>query len=83
MHPRRKHKQSIVDLLGDVDLTEHFERVGPGKWTCIKRIGFDIQRGRIDIAPGTTLTVETNFMGVDMAFLLHREYERRKNGKLW
>ena len=83
MGSKRKQKQSIVDVLTDVDLAEHFERAGPGKWTCIKQIGFNTQRGRIDIAPETTLTVGTNFMGVDMAFLLDGEYERRTNGKVW
>ena len=82
MQLARKQKHSIVDLLGEVALSEHFERVAAGKWTCKEPIGFVTQRGRVDITPGSTFTVGTNFMGVDMAFLLDREYERR-NGTSW
>ena len=70
----------MVELLTKVHLDDHFERVGSGKWTCIKAIGFRIIRGRVDIAPGTTFVVGTNLTGLDMAFLLDKEYERR-NGK--
>jgi len=83
MQPARKRKTtSLVDLLADIDLAQHFERLAMGKWMCIKPIGFSIQRGHIDIAPESTFTVGTNFMGVDMAFLLDGEYERHK-GKMW
>ena len=82
MQLARKQRHSIVDLLGDVALSQYFERIAAGKWTCKEPIGFDIQRGRIDITAGSTFVVGTNFMGVDMAFLLDREYERR-NGKSW
>ena len=80
MQLAQKQKHSIVDLLGDVALFQHFERIAAGRWTCKEPIGFDIQRGHIDITAGSTFAVGTNFMGVDMAFLLDREYERR-NGK--
>jgi hypothetical protein len=73
----RKNGDSLVLLLTKVNVAHHFARVASGKWTCINPIGFSTIRGRIDIALGTTFTVGTNFAGVDMAFLLDREYERQ------
>jgi hypothetical protein len=76
----RKKGDLMVSLLANVDLVNHFERIASGKWTCIKQIDFATTRGRVHIAPGTTFTVGTNLFGIDMAFLLEREYERRQAG---
>jgi hypothetical protein len=73
-----RNGDSLADLLAKVNLSEHFERIENGKWTCIKQIGFNTKRGRIDIGPGSIFTIGTNFMGVDLAFVLETEYQRRQ-----
>ena len=74
----RRNGDSLADLLAKVNLSEYFERIENGKWTCIKQIGFNTKRGRIDIGSGSTFTVGTNFMGVDLAFVLETQYQRRQ-----
>jgi hypothetical protein len=79
---KKRDTQTLAYLLTAIDLAEYFERVSQSKWTCIKQIGFATQRGQVLIAPGTTFTRGTCFTGMDMAFLLDNEYERR-NGREW
>jgi hypothetical protein len=57
----------------------NFEREGDGAWRCVAPAELQISVGRIQVAPGTTFTLGTMFMGIDLAALL--EEHHRKNGK--
>ena len=61
-------------------LTEHFVRLEPGKWTCVKSAELDGPNGRIQVAIGTTFARGTPFMGVDLADWLEEQYERDQRG---
>ena len=74
----RHRRHTVVDLLIHTNLAEYFERVASDEWTCIKAIGFTTTRGQVRIVPGTTFKAGTNITGIDMAFLLENEYERRR-----
>ena len=57
----------------------HFVRIGPGIWTCVRPGEFDGPNGRFQVAIGTTLSIGTTFMGMDVAQLLEEQYQK-KNG---
>lgn len=57
-------------------LIEHFVRLEPGKWTCVRSAEFNAPNGRIRVAIGSTFTRGTDFMGVDLAELLDEQYEQ-------
>jgi hypothetical protein len=77
----RRDSETLAGLITDIDLEKHFRRNDAGSWTCILPVGFGVQRGRIDIAVGTTFTLGTNITGVDIAFVLETEYERRQRAQ--
>jgi hypothetical protein len=54
----------------------HFIRVEPGRWTCVKSGDFQSPTGRIQVAVGTTFTRGTVFMGFDLAQALDEHYEK-------
>ena len=56
-----------------------FQREGDGAWRCISPAELQIPVGRIQVAPGTTFTLGTKFMGIDLAALL--EDHHRRNGR--
>ena len=58
---------------------QHFIRIEPGKWTCIRDGEFIGPNGRIQVIAGSTFARGTSFMGVDVALWLDREYEARKD----
>ena len=58
---------------------KHFVRIAPGRWTCVRPGEFDGPKGRFQVAIGTTLSIGTSFMGMDMAQLLEEQY-LKKNG---
>jgi hypothetical protein len=54
---------------------KHFVRINPEMWTCVSSGEFYGPQGRIQVTVGTTVTKGTNFMGVDLAAILEKEYE--------
>ena len=61
------------------NFTRYFVRIEHGKWTCVRPGEFQAPNGRIQVAIGTTFTIGTTFMGMDLASLLEDEYQK-KNG---
>lgn len=57
---------------------KHFQREGPGVWTCIAPATLELPAGRIQVAVGTCLTRGTTFMNVEIARLLDEQYERMR-----
>ena len=55
---------------------KHFRREAEGVWVCVTPATLDLPQGRIQVAPGTRLTVGSTFMNVDVARLLDEEYRR-------
>ena len=55
-----------------------FVREGDGSWRCVTPAELQVPEGRIQVAPGTTFTRGTKFMGLDLAALL--EEQHRLNG---
>ena len=56
-------------------MMQHFLRIEPGKWTCVRSGEFQSPTGRIQVAVGTTFTRGTVFMGYDIAQALDEHYE--------
>jgi hypothetical protein len=54
-------------------LRRAFVRAPDGSWRCIAPIRIDHPAGRIEVAPGTRLTLGTRFMGVDLAAWLEEK----------
>jgi hypothetical protein len=55
---------------------KNFVRDGDGCWRCIAPAELQVDVGRIQVAPGTTFTKGTMFMGLDLASLLEEHYRR-------
>ena len=55
---------------------KHFRREGGGHWVCVEPATLDLPQGRVQVAPGTRLTIGTKFMNVDLARMLDEEYSR-------
>jgi hypothetical protein len=53
-----------------------FQREGGGNWLCVAPATLDLPQGRVQVAPGTRVTIGTKFMNVDVARLLDEEYSR-------
>ena len=53
-----------------------FRREGAGNWVCVAPASLDLPQGRVQVAPGTRVTIGTKFMNVDLARLLDEEYSR-------
>jgi hypothetical protein len=56
--------------MGDYILS--FRRDGT-TWTCVAPVTIDHPRGRIQVAPGSSFSKGTNFMGVDLAAWLDHQ----------
>jgi hypothetical protein len=54
------------------DVSQAFCRNPDGSWSCIAAITLDHPKGRIQVAPGTTFTKGTNFMGADVVDWLNK-----------
>jgi hypothetical protein len=55
---------------------KHFRREGGGHWVCVEPATLDLPAGRVQVTPGTQLTIGTKFMNVDLARMLDEEYSR-------
>ena len=53
-----------------------FVREGDGSWRCVSPAELQVTEGRIQVAPGTTFTRGTTFMGLDLAALLEEQHSR-------
>ena len=51
-----------------------FVREGDGCWRCVTPAELQVPVGRIQVAPGTTFTRGTQFMGLDLAALLEEQH---------
>jgi hypothetical protein len=58
------------------EFVKHFRREGAGVWVCLEPATLDLPEGRVQVAPGTRLTIGTKFMNVELARLLEDEYSR-------
>ena len=54
----------------------NFVRDAEGTWRCIQPAELQFDSGRIQVAPGTTFTRGTMFMGIDLASLLEDHHRR-------
>jgi hypothetical protein len=54
------------------DVRGAFYRNEDGSWICIDPVTIDHPNGRIQVAPGTTLSPGTPYMGIDLANWLDR-----------
>ena len=55
---------------------KHFRRESGGHWVCIEPATLDLPEGRVQVAPGTHLTIGKTFMNVDLARMLDEQYSR-------
>ena len=53
-----------------------FRRQGAGVWVCVAPATLDLPEGRVQVAPGTVLTIGTRFMNVELARMLDEQYSR-------
>ena len=49
------------------DVRNAFWRNDDGSWICIDPVTIDHPKGRVQVAPGTTLVPGTPYMGIDLA----------------
>jgi len=49
---------------------KHFRRQSGGVWVCVEPATLDLPQGRVQVTPGTCLTIGTKFMNVDLARML-------------
>jgi hypothetical protein len=56
---------------------KHFRREAAGVWTCLEPATVELPQGRVQVTPGTRLTLGTRFMNVEIARLLDQEYSRQ------
>lgn len=55
--------------------TACFDRQQEGVWRCVKHGTLELPNGKkIEIAPGTVLTIGSSFMGCDVAQMLEDHY---------
>ena len=50
-----------------------FHRNDDGSWTCVAAARYQSAEGRIEVAPGTTFTKGTVFLGVEIASWLEQQ----------
>lgn len=55
---------------------KHFRRESGGNWLCVEPATLELSEGRVQVTPGTRLTVGHRFMNVDLARMLDEEYSR-------
>ena len=59
---------------------KNFRRESGGVWVCVSPATIDLPQGRIQVTPGTRVTIGTKFMNVDLARMLDEEYSRLHKG---
>ena len=55
---------------------KHFRREGGGHWVCVEPATLELPAGRVQVTPGTQLTIGAKFMNVDLARMLDEEFSR-------
>jgi hypothetical protein len=55
---------------------KQFRREGAGNWVCVGPATLDLPHGRVQVSPGTRLTIGAKFMNVQLARMLDEEYSR-------
>ena len=58
------------------DVRNAFWRAEDGSWICIDPVTIDHPKGRVQVAPGTTLKPGMPYMGVDLARWLEEQIRR-------
>ena len=58
------------------DLRNAFWRNQDGSWICIDPVTLDHPKGRVQVAPGTTLTPGMLYMGIDLAIWLDEQIKK-------
>ena len=55
------------------DVRDKFWRNEDGSWICIDPVTIDHPKGRVQVAPGTTLLPGIYYMGIDLAAWLEEQ----------
>jgi hypothetical protein len=55
---------------------KRFRREGGGNWICVEPATLETTQGRVQVAPGTRLSIGQRFMNLDLARMLDEEYSR-------
>jgi hypothetical protein len=58
------------------DVSSAFYRNEDGSWICIDLVTIEHPKGRMQIAPGTTLTPGGLYMGIDVATWLDEQIKK-------
>lgn len=54
----------------------HFIRERQGVWACVEPAEINLPQGRVQVTPGTRVTLGFMFMGVELARLLDEQYAK-------
>jgi hypothetical protein len=55
---------------------KRFRREGGGHWVCVEPATLETSQGRVQVTPGTRLTIGQRFMNLDLARMLDEEHSR-------
>ena len=60
---------------------KNFRREGGGNWVCVAPATLETPQGRVQVAPGTRVTIGRKFMNLDLARMLDEQYSRANKPK--
>lgn len=70
----------LKEIVGEEGMPKDaFERVGKGKWRCLKPCAVDIQNKTIEFLAGMEFDTEVHFLGIDVAKWLDDNYEAQQS----
>jgi hypothetical protein len=55
---------------------KHFRRESGGRWLCVEPATLELPQGRVQVTPGTRLSIGHTYMNVDLARMLDEQYSR-------
>jgi hypothetical protein len=64
-------------FMDERDVRNAFWRNDDGSWICIDPITIEHPKGRVQVAPGTTLLPGIPYMGIDLAAWLEEQGKNR------
>jgi len=60
---------------------KHFRRESGGRWVCVEPASIDLPQGRVEVVPGTRLSIGQTYMNVDLARMLDEQHSRAHKTK--
>jgi hypothetical protein len=60
---------------------KHFRRESGGRWVCVEPASIDLPQGRVEVTPGTRLSIGQTYMNVDLARMLDEQHSRANKTK--